>query len=152
MAFTFIAYKRDSEDTCRGCHMASYPSDFISESQLSADQLKDSWAEVLLKNKRLLVNEAGYQIQVFNNGILAYSDHGSTEHYDDYDDANQHITDAITGVHIIKALAETECESRNEAHIRKEKEASLARWAEKANQEKEDRRKTFERLQAEFGT
>ena len=42
--YIFVAYKPDSSDYCMGCHMASYPSEFVFEVDLSKEELAIAWA------------------------------------------------------------------------------------------------------------
>lgn len=59
MYFTLIAYKPNSEDTCRGCLMASYSSDFILEHNLEVDALINRLAEIITYDCR--PGEEGYE-------------------------------------------------------------------------------------------
>lgn len=63
--FTLIAYKPDSDDYCRGCHMASYSSDCIVRMNLTPVELVQEWAK--LQTLETGTGEAGYDILVLAN-------------------------------------------------------------------------------------
>lgn len=67
--YAFIAYKSNSDDSCMGCHVASYSSDLELQTQLNQQQLVDVWAGILNRNMNLDINELGYEVTVLENGI-----------------------------------------------------------------------------------
>lgn len=76
MKYLLIAYKPDSADYCRGCHMASYSSD---HQQLETDdksELLDFWAGLLAKE--LGYNEEGYEFTLYGD----YTKDGFDDAYD----------------------------------------------------------------------
>lgn len=85
MKIIIIAYKPDSEDYCRGCHMASYGSDFIIETFTNAEEMITLVKEIL--NRKMRVNEVGYTITVIVNGTIIIN--GDSQEYLDetYDDS-----------------------------------------------------------------
>lgn len=70
MDFTVIAYKPDSDDYCRGCHMESCPSDFSIEQFAAVDSTIEHIANVMFDNTILRVSETGYDIYVVYRGSL----------------------------------------------------------------------------------
>jgi hypothetical protein len=76
--FLLIAYKPDSSDYCRGCHMASYSSDHEIHTHLNAETLVVHWAHYLQKNLDLDHSEAGYTFWVFKNGIKVWEGNYAT--------------------------------------------------------------------------
>lgn len=70
--YLFIAYKPNSDDCCRGCHMASYKSDFVSENGLTAEDLLERWSKYLIANKNLRCGETGYDFYIYEDGFQLY--------------------------------------------------------------------------------
>jgi hypothetical protein len=73
--YTLIAYKPDSADYCRGCHMASYSSDLIIYNSLDVNKIIDKMVEL---NSRIELNdncnEEGYEFSIYKNGIIISGD------------------------------------------------------------------------------
>jgi len=68
--YGLIAYKPSSSDSCRGCHMASYRSDFVYNMEMEQEALIKELAELLYKNNHLLQSETGYEeIDVFKGEV-----------------------------------------------------------------------------------
>ncbi len=83
--YTLIGYKDDSSDYCRGCHMASYSSEFAFYNNLNPEGLVAQLALLMLGNLRLRINEAGMKFIVLKNGIQLYNEPDSGGfHYDEY--------------------------------------------------------------------
>jgi hypothetical protein len=68
MIITILAYKSDSEDVCRGCHMASYSSDFQFRSSMDRTEVAEFLAGLMFANKHLDTNEGGYEFTWLFNG------------------------------------------------------------------------------------
>lgn len=62
LTYTLIAYKRDSSDSCRGCHMASYESDHVAMVNLDRDRLIQEWG--ILKAREYKINESSFDISI----------------------------------------------------------------------------------------
>lgn len=64
MGYGLIAYKPNSDDYCKGCHMASYSSDFICEFGLNQEQIVDKLIELIYY--KCDTGEEGYeQVLIF---------------------------------------------------------------------------------------
>lgn len=72
--YLFVAYKEDSDDYCRGCHMASYSSDFRMENHQTRDEIIQLVANYLFRNTQTKINERGYEIHVFRDGFQIVAD------------------------------------------------------------------------------
>lgn len=72
--YTLVAYKPDSADYCRGCHMASYRSGFKFYSGLNKEDLIKIIAEIEDENARMSTNERGYGYIIQYGGISLHSD------------------------------------------------------------------------------
>lgn len=60
-----IAYKEESDDYCRGCHMASYASDFEKVVCHTEEELLTNYVKFSAFDQR--INETGYEIHVLNS-------------------------------------------------------------------------------------
>jgi hypothetical protein len=82
MNYLVIAYKPDSDDYCRNCLMASYPSDFEIRNFVYDPEYDDansddyrrrcaleSYAEFLSRNEFMQCNEVGYEVFIYADGI-----------------------------------------------------------------------------------
>ena len=90
---TVIAYKENSDDYCRNCHMASYSSDFKMLASIDEDKIVVFWGDILVLNKNMKIGEAGYDIKLLVNG----TDYGSvyinaTDDDEDCDDKAESIS------------------------------------------------------------
>lgn len=156
--YTFIAYKPDSDDYCRGCHMCSYASDFISEQRLDREELVREWANVMVKNENTRVSEKGYEVQVYENGILIEDEINGQAHYEDFERPDEPDSDQAMERYdtSMSALAQIEKEAQALADhlLNAKKQEKAAEEAAKASAaeacEKERRRQQFERLKSEF--
>lgn len=68
MMITILAYKPDSEDYCRGCHMASYSSDFQRKSSENSEEIAEFLAGLMFLNSHFDKNESGYEFTWLFNG------------------------------------------------------------------------------------
>lgn len=68
--FMVVAYKPDSTDTCRGCLMASYGSEFILESEVTREELVKILVTIFQKNRNLSGGEIGFDFWIYQNGII----------------------------------------------------------------------------------
>jgi hypothetical protein len=68
MNYTLIAYKPSSDDYCRGCHMASYSSDFEVFCTDNEEELLNKWLNIQKTKRTLDTNEAGYEITLLSDG------------------------------------------------------------------------------------
>lgn len=71
MIYTLIAYKENSVDTCRGCVMDTFNSDFAAWSGSDADLLAERWATLHARNEAMERGESGYSFLLFIDGIPA---------------------------------------------------------------------------------
>ena len=80
MNYLVVAYKPSSEDTCRGCLMASYGDDFVIETynydpdyptkdELLKERAIQKIANILAKNEFLDGAESPYEIHAFIDGV-----------------------------------------------------------------------------------
>lgn len=86
--FILVAYKSNSSDYCRGCHMASYHSEHKLDINLNRERLIKEWARYTAYETK--VGESGYDISVFGivegKIVLLYSDsHGGIEDFLGFD-------------------------------------------------------------------
>jgi len=153
--YLFIAYKPDSDDYCRGCRMASYSADFISANHLAEDQLVSVWADVLFKNLNLDYNEAGYEIQVYDNGVKVWDGNYSCcdSPYDedmDDDEVDKRDREYVERIAPIHDNAVTEAQRLQ--NDKKEKEALAAAAKRQIDDQAmaEQRRQQYEKLKKEF--
>jgi len=59
--YCLYAYKPSSADYCRGCHMASYTSEFISEENITEEALLEQLVKIYKYNHDLESGEDGYE-------------------------------------------------------------------------------------------
>lgn len=123
--FILIAYKPNSEDYCRGCHMASYSSDLQQLETDNEQELIDFWAGLLAT--KLDHNEEGYEFTLYG------ADDIYEKHYD--------LSTAA------EAKAAVLIANRKEAEQLKEQAAKQR----KAKQEEDRERAQFEALSKKFG-
>jgi hypothetical protein len=85
--FHLFAYKPDSDETCRGCHMQSYSSDFIHEKNINLSVFEGNLIQICKENQTLDCQETGYiEIEIFksldNGASFQYIDPLSAEYND----------------------------------------------------------------------
>lgn len=84
--YFLIAYKRNSQDTCRGCLMASFESDFESHGPLTRGELVTHLTTLDIQAINGARGEASHLIQIHRNGIPVfdsiYSGSSSTGYLD----------------------------------------------------------------------
>lgn len=153
--YTFIAYKRNSDDYCRGCHMASYGSDFICLHNLTQAELTKEWAHVIEKNAAMAANEMGYRTTILRGAIRVVDDDCISVANIEVNDEMQFSDDAIdTYAKEITAI-ETEAKVQALAVMTKkhEKEQAEKLAKEKAQTERERlyRLQQYQSLHKEFG-
>jgi hypothetical protein len=137
MIYTFIAYKPDSDDFCRGCHMASYSSDFCLEIGLDREGLINMWANFLFKNKVLQCNEDGYDFVVLSSNEKLY-------------DMGCHIDD--TGdIESIESLAKEKAEEIMKEFQKIENSKKQKETERKLLEHQKSKRALYEDLKKEFG-
>jgi hypothetical protein len=71
--FTLIGYKPNSDDYCRGCHMAAYSSDLEVWAGDDRAELIRRWAYLVERNGKLEQSEEGYTISVLVNGLPLFT-------------------------------------------------------------------------------
>lgn len=130
MRYILTAYKSDSSDTCRGCLMESYSSDFEFINTTNRDEAIRFIAKILLANMKLGHGESGYELQ--------------WHHTEDDDEIFIELTSEYAEAEKI-AKAQFDEEKRLEEIAKKEAEAK--RLEEKRQQ---DLRQLAE-LQAKYG-
>jgi|SRR6201998_47647 len=150
MNYLIVAYKSDSSDYCRGCHMASYSSDF--EFLNTNDRSKALRFLVDKLNVKLDYNESGFKFTLFIDGKTTdvNDNSGST----DEDLYNYELIYEEDPARLLMAEANevAKYEKEHAEEIRKENEKKRKEAeAAKAAQEKEaNDRREFERLRAKY--
>lgn len=150
--FTLLAYKPDRDDYCRGCLMASYPSDLRIHPRLDTSELISIWAKILLKNKD---HQGTYQVQISENGKIVYDDLNNDMSWSDfeleYPENYVEIYDAKIN-EILKMKIEVEKTADHQYQIQKDQERNqkLVEQQEKEVAQKESRRKEYHQLKNEF--
>jgi hypothetical protein len=144
MSYLFYAYKPDSDDYCKGFHMASYYGDVVFQPEIDEAEVVQLWAGCLLKNKSLETNEAGYEeITVLLDGRTLRSLEYDYDNIDLYNQFKMAIYDMerLANEQADKDLAEIKAKELAE----KEKQ----KLADKARQEAYER-KQLELLKKKF--
>lgn len=160
--FLFIAYKPNSSDYCKGCHMASYSSDFETKNMLNSQELTEFWSEYLFKNLNLECNEEGYSFYIYKDGIQVWNEnycrwdggerfvYDSDEYWINYtklEEQEKEDNEEISGIWAkANELANKKQQSKKEA----EQAKLIAENQKIANDALERRRKEFEKLKQEF--
>lgn len=87
MKYTLIAYKPDSDDYCRGCHMASYKSGHVVHYNMDHAELLKQLIKIEKENLELQINETGWEITIFGNSGLLFAEwsHSDLNDYDTED-------------------------------------------------------------------
>lgn len=153
--YTLIAYKSDSSDYCRGCHMASYSSDLLIESRLDEEELLQKWSQILCDNEFMLINETGYVITIMKNSYVLYTSGWSVlcdycYNLDDEDSEEAYEADykRITELEsTAQALAKNKIKAKKEIEKQKEDEKNKKLTTEALNK----RIVQYEKLKQEFG-
>jgi hypothetical protein len=158
--YFLIAYKRDSDDYCRGCHRASYKGDFKTFNFLTREELIPQIAEHLYQNHDLQCNEAGYECIILCDGVMIYDsidNSGATSDRPDpdwdnlaedavvitYDDDANHANSLIAEARAIS-------DQRWKAKLAADKLAEEKKAEQKRREHQEWQRKEYERLKAVF--
>jgi hypothetical protein len=121
MKYLLSAYKPDSHDYCRGCHMASYSSDFQQLETDDKSELIDFWADLLAKE--LGYNEEGYQFTLHGDYMK--------DEFDDFYDLEKEAQ--AQAKHLIAKREEAkrlEEQAKKERERQKQVERDLAQLAE----------------------
>lgn len=149
--YLLVAYKPDSDDYCKGCHMASYSSDFVRHNHLSREELIQKWGELIAKNKQLECNEAGYDFYIYEDGVEVWEEYGATCDKNDPEDVDGVHYDAIRlNIEAIHSEAlSVGCKLVRDKQEREKMEKEIAE-AKRLRQEREQRRQHYETLKKEF--
>ena len=125
MNYTLIAYKPTSDDYCRGCHMATYWSDFKLTQTTIPDDIVTAAAQLYSDNEFMDCNEAGFELTLLEDGVEA-------------------DTDGL--------LDAARAKSKEMTEARKERERKAAEALKQAAdaQRLEQERKEYEKLKAKF--
>ncbi len=156
--FTLIGYKPNSDDFCRGCHMASYSSDLEVWVGDDREELIRRWADLVQRNGKLEHGEEGYTIHsVLVNGLPLFT----TEHVQSgaMSDENIDRMDDVQREHAaFEALLAAELARRRAAQAQLDAEAARqAQEAQAAAQRAQEEatlaadRAEYARLHARFG-
>lgn len=135
MTYTVFAYKPDSDDYCRGCHVASYSSDFEYKITDDREEVIKFLVEKYRANKHMDYNETEYGITLLFNGK------------EPCDEAVEATKNMMAEAEVIAEREEIEAKAAAEkeaAHKKAVQEAEA-----KAKQEEADR-KTYEKLKAKY--
>ena len=130
MRYILTAYKSDSSDTCRGCLMESYSSDFRAINTTNRDKAIAFIAEILLENLKLGHGEIGYELQ--------------WHHTEDDEEIFIDLTDEY---HEAEKIAKARFEEEKRLEEIKKQEAGAKRLEEK----KQDELRQLAELQAKYG-
>ena len=132
MNLTLIAYKRNSENVCRGCEMDRYQSDFqwLCGRQ---QEIIHKWANLLFDNSQMERGESEYEITLLVDG----SDFSDDNTYSETEAELRYLA-----VEMFKTLevAEVERKKRVVAHEK----------AEATKRERKEKLKQYIKLKAEF--
>ncbi len=135
MVITILAYKPDSDDYCRGCHMARYSADFEWKASMDRAMIAEFLSEILFRNKHLDTNETGYDTTFLFNG----EECGASDAWD---------TDAIRVELVEKAT--TLC-ALKEADFQRVEAEKQKRLADKLQHDREEQERTLlATLQAKY--
>lgn len=139
--FIFVAYKPDSEDTCRGCQMASYSSDFIFQPNLTEDEVIEAWAKCVMFEGK--VGEAGW------DEIHVIPDTESSLNWWEGDDIAEERIRSLVKTRIDKI--EQENEKRAEEERARKVEEGKAKRKKQLEEIDQREHKEWERLNAKYG-
>lgn len=150
MKYVFVAYKPESHEYCRGCHMGTYPANFISRSGLTQEELVKEWGEIQLVNKSLDIDEEGYSVQIWQDGMLVWDDIDGVGPQGEFEDENDYVRLAERMREIESAAYALGAKAKDERD-RKLREAAEELKIKQKEAAQEQRRKQFEALKKEFG-
>lgn len=153
--YTLIAYKPDSTDTCMGCLMANYSSDFEGFTSPDASAIARRWAKLLKRNEALEHGESGFDISLLIDGIPRHYDDIEMEWSEELEERQNALKPEFAR---IQELAEAELKAMHDDEAAKAQEAArlkaeaeeVARRRDSEEQEARERAE-FERLSAKFG-
>lgn len=146
--YTLIAYKPNSDDYCRGCHMATYSSDLCVINGLNDENLLLECADFLTKNKNLDYNEDGYQFAIlFDDKIVIDNLCDASKVRGEYE-SDLEFQDKVRG---ILEEAEDLAKKNFDQQQKAKKEQEEKKKIEKEETERINRKKKFEELKKEFG-
>lgn len=149
--YSLIAYKSNSVDTCRGCVMDRFDSDFELQTTTEESELVARWAQLLKRNRDRTRGEGGFDITLLING--ADADLESELAGDDWDaweilnDLRNRLETEANAAY--QALVAAEQAAQAAAAQRAALQAEAAREARRLQAEA-DERATFTRLKAKF--
>ena len=150
MNYLIIAYKSDSSDYCRGCHMASYSSDF--EFINTNDRNKALRFLVDKINTTLDYNESGFKFTMFLDGKTTdvNDNDGSTD--EDLYNYEPIYEEDPARLLMAEANKVAQYEKEHAEEVRKQKKAQeeAAEKARAAREKEAKDRKEFERLKAKY--
>ena len=150
MKYVFVAYKPESHDYCRGCHVATYPANFVSKSSLTEEELISEWGTIQLANNSLDTNEEGYAVQIWRDGMLVWDGIDGVGPQGEFEDENDYVRLAEQ-MHEIESKAYDLGAKAKVELDRAAKEAREAAERKQKEEAQEMRRKQFEALKKEFG-
>lgn len=138
-----LAYKEDSADYCRGCHMASYSSDFEYIQTSDVDELTRFWIDISFRNSRLNISESGYELTLL---IPTIAD----------EDARAEEISSIQDMLETAYFQEVEkrrLEEQRKEEVRKQKaeEARIKREAQQLIEQEQKDRQLYNELKQKFG-
>ncbi len=148
--YTLTLHKPDSDDYCRGCHMASYPGNFEFIYDISEEKLISTVADYM--TVKLEYHEVGYSsyIHVYHNGHLSVIniEHHSGDLYfkDETDATGEDIQVLAELIEKIKIAYKEKKEFKEKEEARLKKEAELKKLEESKARELAE----FNRLKKKF--
>lgn len=164
--YFLIAYKPNSDDYCRGCHMASYSSNFESHANLTQPKLVEELAKLLFYNYYTQTGESGYSYQILRDGVLVHDsieDKPATylDHYYDITPDGDVSTEGVNEAEFLSGLIHNEMNATfiqaqliSDEKIKLEHEQALAAAEKKkvaqAAKDLADKRALLEKLQREL--
>ena len=149
--YSLIAYKHNNVDTCRGCVMDRFDSDFELRTTVNETELIEAWATLLKRNRDRERGDASYELTLLVDG--ADADLESELTGDDWDAWNAKNDLRIRFESAAQAAYEKRVETEQAAQAlaaqRATQQAEAAREAARLQAEMEERA-TFERLKVKF--
>ena len=147
--YTLVAYKPESDDYCKGCHMEHYYAQFDMAISENEEDIIKKWSSCLVTNKELRPNEEPWEMNLLINGRSASHSPGNIE--PDSDEEDEWIKNFNEEVSRISYKAK---EAADQAYTKLVEDRKKAIEEEKIQQQEEEmqqKRKQFERLKAELG-
>jgi hypothetical protein len=154
-----LAYKPDSSDYCRGCHMGDYPSDLEFETRLTEDELLEKWSRLKSRHAFLGPGEANFDFTLIKDGRVIHDEiegcpDGPYAYMEDFDDdeykANETYEADQTWLEGFRLKLEAATQEKITAEKQKRQEKEQKEREEKEQKAKQQRQNRYEALKKEF--